>query len=577
MVRDAPCLIAIFDPAFRSLFINDHGRWLSGWNADLGSLSLLDLFTPDDREAIRDVAIPSLLHDGVWEGEYACHSPEGAGDKVKWTLFLLRGPTGDIIGTGCLTTDLTEHLEVERQFRESHGRLKAASDLAGLCAYQWDPRSGDLLWGDRLKAWWGLPAGVEATLALWEKGVHPDDRAWVRAAADRAVDPAGQGLCDMQYRVVGLQGGPERWVHTYGQTRFENGEAVSFIGAILDITGQKREDAQLRRNEERFRRFAQNTSEILWILNSREQRLDYLSPGFERAAGVATETAMADIRAWTGCVHPEDRAARAQTLLRVEKGESITQEYRIVRPDGVVRRIRDTAFPIRNFEDGVLQIGGIAQDISSRAPLCVYVVDPRSEVREARAAALRNAGHQVITFATESDFLDIASSLATGCVLVRTDDSRPARFSLAPTLREQRADLSLIFETDLAGDVDLAILAMKSGATDILQTPADPDMVLLAVASALAHVRESGLEERAAQTAREQIAHMSGREREVLEGLLRGGTNKTMARELGISPRTVEIYRARVMERLGARTLPEAVLAATAAGLKPERGPRDVH
>lgn len=121
----------------------------------------------------------------------------------------------------------------------------------------------------------------------------------------------------------------------------------------------------------------------------------------------------------------------------------------------------------------------------------------------------------------------------------------------------------------MAGDIDLAILAMKSGAVDVLQAPAGDGPMLSAVASALANVRQSAFQERASQAASEQIRLMSRREREVLDGLLRGGTNKTMARELGISPRTVEIYRARVMERLGVHTVPEAVLAATAAGIRP--------
>jgi FixJ family two-component response regulator len=83
------------------------------------------------------------------------------------------------------------------------------------------------------------------------------------------------------------------------------------------------------------------------------------------------------------------------------------------------------------------------------------------------------------------------------------------------------------------------------------------------------------LRERMAQHARASIAAMSTREREVLERLLAGGTNKTIARDLDISPRTVEIHRAHVMQRLGAQTLPEAVLLAAAAGLRPlarERG-----
>lgn len=523
MVRDAPCLIVVFDPAFRSVFINDHGRQLTGWTAEMGPLSLLDLFTPDDREEIRDLAISTLLCDGSWQGEYACRFPrgDGHGAKVKWDLFLLRTPVGETVGIACLATDLSQRLDVESRLRESRARLKAASELASLSSYQWDPRSGALLWDDGLKALWGLPPGVEPTLALWEQGVHPDDRERVRNAADQAVDPTGEGVCDIQYRVVGLHDGPERWVRTYGRTEFEGGEAVAFTGAILDITDQKLAEAQLRSSEARFLKFAENTSEILWILNAKEQRLEYLSAGFQRASGVSVEAAMVDIQAWKDCIHPEDRAVWARNLARVaDHGESITHEYRIVRPDGPVRRIRDRAFPIRDADGRVVQIGGIAQDVSGRAPLCVYVIDPRHKAGEARAATLRDAGHQVTVFASETGFLDIATSLSAGCVLVRTDDSSPARFSLAAALHPRRAELPIIFESDLAGDVDLAVQAMKSGAIDVLQAPADPDAVLLAVASALATVRESNLDDRAAQTAREQIALMSPREREVLGGLL---------------------------------------------------------
>lgn len=710
VARDAPCLIAISDAEFRPVFINDHGRQMIGLteDADLAALSLPDLFAPDDREAIRDVAIPTLLRDGMWAGECAFHRFGGGdGPKVKWDLFLLRDAAGEMIGAGCLTTDLTQRLDVERRLRESRARLKAASDLVGLASYFWDPRSGALRWDERLKALWAIPPGVEPDEALWMRGVHPDDRERVRAAADLAVDPDGEGVYDIQYRVIGVQGGPERWVHTYGQTQFEDGEAVAFTGAVLDITDQKLAEAQLRRSEaymaailqqlpvgvsvfdaygrqvlgnataerllgvmsphdpesaklwqgfrddgsllppsdypgeralrgetttpgadflhtlpdggqvwlrvsaaplreadgaikgvvsifedvnrqrrnevrrreteERFRRFTENTSDVLWILNTDEQRLEYLSPAFEQTWGGSAEAALAHTEVWTDCVHPDDRAARMLTLERVAAaGETITHEYRIIRPDGAVRWIRDRAFPIRNAEGRLVQIGGIAHDVSRRAPLCVYLVEADPQMREARAAALRRAGHQVTTFATESGFLDVASALASGCVFVRTDDASPFPFALGRALRARRVDLLLIFEAALGGNVDLAILAMKSGAVDVLQAPAEIDLVLAAVASAVADVREIELEERASQVARGQIALMSQREREVLEGLLQGGTNKTIARELGISPRTVEIHRARVMERLGAHTIPEAVLAATAAGLKPLRARREI-
>src|SRR3712207_3490044 len=111
----------------------------------------------------------------------------------------------------------------------------------------------------------------------------------------------------------------------------------------------------------------------------------------------------------------------------------------------------------------------------------------------------------------------------------------------------------------------------RGGAWDGRKGPPEPQGLLAAVAAALAKVRDAQEAGRRAETARLRIAGMSPREREVLEGIVTGETNKEIARRLGISPRTVEIHRAHVMERLGVRSLAEAVLLAAAAGLA---GPR---
>lgn len=110
---------------------------------------------------------------------------------------------------------------------------------------------------------------------------------------------------------------------------------------------------------------------------------------------------------------------------------------------------------------------------------------------------------------------------------------------------------------------------MKAGAVDFLEAPCSPETLLLAVGTALAELHTKADRARGDDEARNRIAALSPREREVLEGLLAGGTNKTIARTLGLSPRTVEIHRARVMEALGVQTLPEAVIIATAAGVRP--------
>jgi len=128
-------------------------------------------------------------------------------------------------------------LQAARQSRE---RLNSAVELAGLGLYSIEIHDGEscLTWDDRVRRMWGLSDGAKVTLQVWLEGVHAEDRDRVEAAVERAYDPAGDGLYDVEYRVLGADG-VERWVATYGAARFENGQPVSFIGVALDITERK--------------------------------------------------------------------------------------------------------------------------------------------------------------------------------------------------------------------------------------------------------------------------------------------------------------------------------------------------
>jgi len=323
----------------------------------------------------------------------------------------------------------------------------------------------------------------------------------------------------------------------------------------------------LRLTEERFRRFAEHSANVLWLADLESGRLDYLSPAFAQVWGMPAED-MPDLAIWLASVHPEDRDAAVQALERVRGGETLVLEYRILRAsDHAVRRIRDTFFPIPGTDGRGRSAGGIAHDITTDTGLRAYVIAVGDVARRDLVGALQAGGYEVRAFASGQALLKMAGSLMPGCVVLDLEEA--GGLVVASELKPMRAHLPVVAVGPRGGDVGFGVRAMKAGAVDFIEAPWAPEVLLFAVRTALVEIHAEADRVRGGDEARARIASLSAREREVLEGLLAGGTNKTIARTLGLSPRTVEIHRARVMEALGARTLPEAVLIATAAGVRP--------
>jgi two-component system response regulator FixJ len=138
---------------------------------------------------------------------------------------------------------------------------------------------------------------------------------------------------------------------------------------------------------------------------------------------------------------------------------------------------------------------------------------------------------------------------------------------LLRALRQQGVQAPVIVITG-HGDVPMAVAAMKEGASDFFEKPFDDEALLAAVSRALESTKHEPLESDGIGTAaRERIEQLSARERQVLDGLLQGLPNKTIAYDLGISARTVEIYRAKVMTKMGASSFAELVRLAMQAGV----------
>lgn len=138
-------------------------------------------------------------------------------------------------------------------------------------------------------------------------------------------------------------------------------------GISRDVTDRRRAEAELLESEERFRSFAENSADTLWIANAETGELEYLSPAFESQWGEPREAMMRGSGRWAELIHPEDRERAMQALPRAMAGETLAIEYRIVRPsDGRVCWMRDTGFPIRDEHGRVRRVGGVVQDITEQ-------------------------------------------------------------------------------------------------------------------------------------------------------------------------------------------------------------------
>jgi len=196
----------------------------------------------------------------------------------------------------------------------------------------------------------------------------------------------------------------------------------------------------------------------------------------------------------------------------------------------------------------------------------IYVIDDDDAVRQSLEFLLKAAGIPVRGFESAQAFLDVLSTVEHGCIVTDVRMPEITGIDLLKKVKQTRPELPVIVITG-HGDISLAVEAMKIGAVDFLEKPFDDDHLLGAVKSALD--READLARRKAEVGdiQDKLAVLSNRERQVLDGLVAGNANKTIAFDLGISPRTVEIYRANLMTKMAANSLSDLVRMAMVAGI----------
>ncbi|MDZ4381490.1 MAG: response regulator FixJ [Parvibaculum sp.] len=200
-------------------------------------------------------------------------------------------------------------------------------------------------------------------------------------------------------------------------------------------------------------------------------------------------------------------------------------------------------------------------------PEKIFIIDDDDAVRASLCALLEAAGFGVAAFASAAAFLGSYSADLAGCIVADIRMPEMDGLELQQELVRRRARLPLIAMTG-HGDVPLAVRAMKEGAVDFIEKPFDADDLLAAIERAL-EISRSRPAGPPGQDVLALVESLTSREKQVLEHLVAGHPNKVIAYELDISPRTVEVHRAHLMEKMKVRSLPEVVRIALAAGVVP--------
>ena len=314
--------------------------------------------------AFRDGAVHRVTDDVFWK-------KDGTSFLVEYVSTPIR-EQGELVGAVVVFRDITERKRAEEALRTSMERFDLA--VRGSQDGIWDTwivpedpfhPNNPIFYSTRFKALLGFEDHeFDNVIGSWAARLHSEDRDRVFAALRNHLER--RIPYEIEYRMVTKQG-EWRWFAARGQAIWdEAGRPVRMSGSFRDITRRKMAEEALRDSQERFRQLAENIREVFWLSDPAKMQILYISPGYEDIWGRTCESLYAALWSWLEAIHPEDRHRVLDAALTKQVLGTYDEEYRIVRPDGSIRWIRDRAFPIRDQAGAVYRLAGIAEDVTGR-------------------------------------------------------------------------------------------------------------------------------------------------------------------------------------------------------------------
>jgi PAS domain S-box-containing protein len=417
------CQLIGFD--WRYLYLNDaaaaHGRRSV---ADLLGRALPECY-PDFERTEAFAQLRRCMEERVpvhYEMEF--EHPEGGrtwfdvrAQPVPEGIFVLSIDVSDRVAADRALLEAKAALEDKTaQLERERTRLAEAQAVAHVGSWETDLATLVVSWSDETHRIFETdPATFQPTHQAFLERVHPDDRerldaAFVASAGTEEDQALDHRICMPDGREKVVQ---ERW----RVIRDVDGTPVRATGTCQDITARTRADETLRESEERFRQVAETISEVFWITDPDKQQMLYVSPAFESIWGRTVETVYERPASWLDAVHPEDRAQVRQALPGQRRGE-YDVVYRIVRPDGSQRWVRDRAFPVRDAAGTVQRVVGLAEDITERKAI---------EAQFLRAQRLESIG--TLAGGIAHDLNNVLTPILMSVELLKEDPSPEGRAS----------------------------------------------------------------------------------------------------------------------------------------------------
>jgi PAS domain S-box-containing protein len=323
---------------------------------------------PDDLARMLAASRRSLKTTSSFLEDYRLVQADGT---VKWVQVrgrVYHDDKGQAVRHRGVMVDVTERKRIEAALEVAEANLRIAVDAAGLGRWDHSPPTGQRFWDKRCREIFGVPEAVENTVEVFERQVHPDDLPSVREAVRAAMDPAGDGCINCEYRIQRNGANTPRWVETFGRAFFEDGQCVRFVGVVRDVTERKEAAARMALQEATLALAVDAGNVGTWDYNPNNGALVcsercYAMFGIQPGAPVILEDFFA-------VMHDEDREATWRSLMRAmdpANGGDYDVEYRTIgRDDRIERWIAAKGRAFFDESSQPLRVVGATVDITER-------------------------------------------------------------------------------------------------------------------------------------------------------------------------------------------------------------------